>query len=171
MKEVFKDIPKYEGVYQVSDLGKIKSLKREVWNGRAYHVLKQKILKPTFDKNGYCQVNLYKNLKSRTFKIHQLVAIVFLNHKPNKHNLVVDHKNNIIIDNQVDNLQLITQRENLSKDKKGYTSKYIGVSWFKRDKKWVSSIRVNGKSKYLGLFDSDIEASEAYQEELLKISN
>lgn len=68
MNEIFKDVPGYEGLYQVSNLGRVKSL----------HYQKEKILKPSEQKWGYLNVHLCKNGKRRTFKIHRLVAESFL---------------------------------------------------------------------------------------------
>jgi len=102
--------------------------------------------------------------------IHKLVAMVFLSYKPNGFKIVVDHINSDKSDNKASNLQIITQRENCSKDKKGYSSKYIGVSRHKKANKWVSKIRISGKSKYLGLFNSEKVAAAVYQYEL-KIIN
>jgi len=116
--EIFKDIPGYEGIYQVSDLGRVKSLKFN----------KEKILKPGVNNHGYYTVVLCKG-KRKTINVHQLVAMAFLNHEPCGYNgLIVDHKDNNPLNNRLSNLQLISQRENTSKDKKG-SSKYTGVSW------------------------------------------
>lgn len=156
--EIFKDIPSYEGMYQVSNLGRVKSLKL---NG-------EKILKPVIGRNGYLQVKLCNKEKQKNVKIHQLAAMAFLNHTPCGHKIVVDHKNNDKQDNRLSNLQLISQRENASKDKKG-SSKFTGVYWKKEDNKWSSQIIINGKKKYLGLFNSEVEASEYYQAALKSI--
>ena len=155
-KEVFKDVIGFEGVYQVSNLGNIKSLKFG----------KEKILKGRIHSNGYRAINLCKNSKTYTKKVHQLVAMSFFNHEPNGMSLVVDHVNNIKTDNRVENLQIITSRQNSSKDRKNKTSKYTGVWWHKPLNKWLSQIRINGKSKHLGYFDDEYEASKAYQTEL-----
>jgi hypothetical protein len=94
--------------------------------------------------------------------------MAFLNHTPNgSSSLVVDHINNIKTDNRLSNLQLVTIRYNLSKDKTG-TSKYTGVSWHSRDKNWQASIRINGKKAYLGSFQDESEAALAYQNALEK---
>ena len=119
MKEIWKDIESYEGLYQVSSLGRVKSLKYN----------KQRILKTPSDAYGYSVCNLSLNGKQKIFKVHKLVAIAFLNHTPNGHNMVVDHINNLKIDNRLENLQLTSQRENTSKDKKKGSSKYVGVYW------------------------------------------
>ena len=170
MKEIFKDIPKYEGIYQVSNLGRIKSLERNVkYLKGGLKVVKEKILKTGDNGNGYLITRLSLNGKAKTFHVHQLVAAAFLNHTPNGHAIVIDHIDTNKSNNELSNLQLITQRENLSKDKKGGASKYTGAHWFKNIKKWGSSIRINGKLKHLGCFKCELEASAAYQSKLKEI--
>ena len=158
--EEWRAIKGYEGLYEVSNLGNVKSLARKDSLGRQ---VKEKILKTPADSYGYYQCGLYLEGKVRKFFIHNLVAITFLGHKPNGNNIVVDHINNVKTDNRLENLQLISHRENLSKDKKGYSSKYIGVTWHKSANKWVSHIGIDGRLKYLGLFINELEASRAYQ--------
>ena len=169
MKEIFKDIPNYEGVYQVSNLGRVKSLNRVILrrDGKNY-TAKEKILKSGVGGNGYLIVNLSCEGKFKTKSVHQLVAIVFLNHTPCGHKIVVDHINCDEQDNRLENLQLISQRENTSKDKKG-SSKYTGVNWHKASNKWRSLISINGKLKHLGCFKCELEASAAYQSKLKEI--
>lgn len=159
--EIWKDVPDYNGMYQVSNFGNVKSLKF----GR------ERILKYNIEAYGYHYVVLCKNNKTKNFKIHHLIAITFLNHILNgKNNIVVDHINNIRSDNRLDNLQIITQRENVSKDIKNKTSKYTGVCWNKRNSKWISTITINDKLKYLGTFIDEYDAHLAYQKELKIIS-
>ena len=163
-KEIWKDVPNYEGYYQVSNHGRVKSTSRFVKNkyeGLTYW--KERILKPSLS-SGYYVVKLSKERK-KVIKVHQLVAMAFLNHKPCGMMLVVDHINNIKTDNRLENLQVITTRENSSKDKNG-TSKYTGVCWSKRCDKWESNIFINGKQIFLGLFESEKEASTTYQNKL-----
>lgn len=157
MKEIFKDIPNYEGYYQVSNLGRVKSLN---FNGTK----KERNLKGTLSC-GYLTVGLCKGGIRKTYKISQLVAIVFLDHKPDGFKIIVDHINNIRTDDRLENLQLITTRENTSKDQEG-KSKYTGVCWHKQHKKWKADIRINGAKKWLGYFDDEKEASKAYQKAL-----
>ena len=159
MEEIYKDIPNYEGHYQVSNLGNVKSVKLK----------KEKILKCSYTKTGYGFVNLCLNNKVTLRQVHQLMAMAFLNHKPCGHNLVVDHIDNNPSNNKLENLQIITHRKNTSKDKKGYSSKYIGVSWHKPTKKWVVMIRIKDKHKNLGYFEDEYEAHLAYQKELKQI--
>lgn len=160
--EIWKVLPSNEN-YLISDLGRVQVLPRLTKSGRKE---KGKILKPCLGSKGYFLVNIAQNKKY----VHQLVAEAFLDHKPCGHKIVVDHINNVSIDNTLVNLQLISQRENLSKDKKGGTSKYVGVHWCKKYKKWRSKIHINEKVKHLGYFNSEKEAAQAYQDELNKLN-
>lgn len=168
LEEIWEDVPNYKGLYQISSFGRARSLPREWVSGRGTRRKHNgKILKQSKNGRGYYHVTLSKEGKVKTKKIHQLVAMAFLGHKPDDH-LVCDHINNDKLNNRVSNLQLITQRENTSKDKIGYTSKYTGVSWSKKLSKWCSNIRINGQCIHLGYFDNEEEAGEMYQ---LALSN
>ena len=93
--------------------------------------------------------------------------MAFLNHKPNGHNLVVDHINNDKLDNRLENLQIITHRENICKDRIG-TSKYAGVSYCKINKKWRARIQINKISYFLGYFTNEKDATIVYENRYLK---
>ena len=103
MEEQWKDIQGYEGLYQVSNLGKVKSL-------NYLHTGKEQILKPG-KNNGYLAVVLCKNGKVKTFKIHRLVATTFISNPLNKP--CVNHIDCNPQNNNVDNLEWVTQRENI----------------------------------------------------------
>lgn len=152
--ETYNDIPDYEGHYQVSDKGNIKSLKQN----------KETVLKPSIDKKGYYKVSLYKEGESRKVYIHRLVIRAFKGEIPKGKNLVVDHIDNDKTNNELDNLQVISNRENLSKDKWRYnpSSLYTGVCYSSRKKKWESSISVNGVSFHLGYFNNEVNAALEY---------
>jgi hypothetical protein len=174
MQEIFKDIPGYEGLYQVSNFGNVKGLKRSVKRGNFDLKIKETLLKNRNDKDGYQIVNLSIENSKKTFRVHRLVMFVFkgfsLSYKSQLDtSLVIDHIDNDKKNNHLDNLQVISQRENTTKDKINGTSKYVGVTWNKKDKRWKSCIRINGKQKYLGYFTDELKASEAYQKELKKL--
>lgn len=165
MKEIWKDVPGYEGLYEVSNLGNVKGLNRTVNHPYSGHItLKERILKLGIGSCGY-KIAVLCNGNKKTFNAASLVAMAFLGHKPDRYKIVVDHVNAVRTDDRLENLQLITQRENASKDRKG-NSKYTGVCWHSRDKIWQTNIRINGKLKYLGRFKTELEASKAYQNEL-----
>lgn len=171
MKEIWKDIPNYEGLYQISNLGRVKSLKREAIQKSTGHVrvVNEKILKNTLSRNGYYSISLSKNGIKKLIHIHKLLAICFLNHDTNS-GLFVDHINNKRTDNRLENLQLITPRKNSTKDRVGKTSKFIGVDYDKNQKKWRSRIDVNGKSIFLGRFNKEKDAYNAYIKKLDEIN-
>jgi hypothetical protein len=157
-KEIWKDIPEYEGIYQISNLGNIKSLKFG----------KEKILKPYLIGNKrrlYLGVRLRSEKKIKLFKVHQLVAMAFLHHFPCCYKIVIDHKNNNQFDNRLSNLHIITNRENRIKDidKSKTSSKYIGVNFDNKRKKWIAYITFNGIKKHLGRFETEYEAHLEYQ--------
>ena len=164
--EEFKDIPNYEGLYRVSNLGRVKTLARESFTGRR---LSEKIMKAQTDTSGYFQLTLNKDGKKKTRKVHQLVAEAFLNHTPCGMKLVVNHINFIRQDNRAENLEIDTSRNNTNKKHLKSSSKYVGVSWDKQIKKWRAQIQINGKSKHLGYFACELKAAYAYQTELNKL--
>jgi len=170
-KEIWKDIPNYKGYYQVSNLGNVKSLKRVVYksNGRTYTV-KERILKANIDTTGYLVVQLSKDWKAKTFQVHKLVAMAFLGHKRCGYERVVHHIDNNSKNNRLDNLEVVTQRENSHTHHVG-TSKYKGVSWYRKTNKWESKILYNGKRRHLGYFEKEIDAHNAYQNALNNIIN
>jgi hypothetical protein len=153
-------IPGYED-YKVSDQGRVKSLKFG----------KEKILEPILNKE-YLKVNLFKNCKKKNYTVHNLVAITFLDHIPNRMEGVIDHINGIKTDNSLKNLRIVSQRENTTFGwlKKETSSKYPGVCMRKNSKKWRSCIYINGKQKHLGYFDTEELASRAYQDKLKELN-
>lgn len=169
--EVWKDIKGYEGLYQVSNKGRVKSLKRKVPRGNYFYSVNEKLLKDAPNTGGYLAVSLWKNNKGKTFSIHSLVAIAFLNHKPKGYELVIDHIDENKKNNNLSNLRLVTNRFNTTRNKNNHSSKYIGVHWHKSYKKWQSLIIINGKREYLGRYDNEYDAHLAYQKALSLIEN
>lgn len=162
--EEWKDVVGYETVYSISDLGRLKSLSRTILNNNKYpFVKKEKILKQSIDNHGYCIVGLYINNNRKTRTVHQMVAVAFLNHIICGVNLVVNHKNFIKTDNRKLNFEIVTSRENSNKKHLKSASKYVGVSWCNSSKKWRSRIGIKNYRKHLGLFETELQAHEAYQ--------
>jgi len=169
-KEIWKPVKNYEGIYEVSNLGRVKSLSRIILRRGKYPFLSnERILKPGISSNAYLTVFLSFNTVQKSHLIHQLVAEAFLNHKPNGHKLVCNHIDFNRLNNHVDNLEIVTNRVNTNQKHLKSSSQYIGVNWDKKAKKWRASIKINCKTKFLGLFKSELEASKAYQNELKKI--
>lgn len=102
--ERWKDIPGYEGMYQVSTIGNVKSLDRFITTKAGYEILfKGKILKHNTDKDGYKTVTLFKDKKPKTMKVHRLVAYAFINNVENKP--MINHKDEDKTNNKVENLE------------------------------------------------------------------
>lgn len=162
MTEIFKFAKGFDD-YMISNFGRVKSLKRN----------KQSILRPGKLPSGHLYVNLSEYGKKYIKYVHILVAEKFLNHNTCEHRLVVDHIDNDPSNNHVNNLQLISQRENTSKDRfrQNYSSKYVGVSWNKLAKKWKVKIYNNGKQEHLGFFKNEYNAHLAYQKRLKELNN
>lgn len=110
MEEIWKDIEGWEGLYQVSNLGRVKSLPRITQFGNRIKHTGELILSTPIGKRGYKVVVLYKNNKQYTFTLHRLIAKSFI---PNPTNLpCIDHINTIRTDNRIDNLRWVSHRQN-----------------------------------------------------------
>lgn len=108
-KEIWVNIPNYDG-YQVSNLGRLKSLEKKIWNGHQYIIRKEKILKGRINTKGYIKYALYQNKKPKNLSIHRLVAEAFI---PNPDNLPqINHIDGNKQNNCVDNLEWCTNGEN-----------------------------------------------------------
>lgn len=110
MIEVFKDIPGFEGMYQASNFGRIKGLKRSVKHHRGgMKILPEKILN-CVRSHEYLVVRICINGKAKNFPIHRLVGFAFIENKENKPE--INHINGIKTDNRVENLEWVTKSEN-----------------------------------------------------------
>jgi hypothetical protein len=130
--EIWKDIPGYEGLYMASNFGNVASLKK------GFNVLKQG------QNQRYKHVSLWRDKKQKCVDVHQIIAITFLNHKPNKQTMVIDHIDNDSHNNRLENLQIIDQRTNSNKEKALPCSGIRGVYWSKLVNKWQARMRVCG---------------------------
>lgn len=110
MTEIFKDIPNYEGLYQVSNLGNVKSLPKGDGNGNRTRLLKQEII--SANHTSYRRVTLSKEGKVKRFQVHRLVALVFLSNPEDKPH--VNHIDNDGSNNIVTNLEWCTAQENMA---------------------------------------------------------
>lgn len=160
--EIWKPVKDYEGLYEVSNLGRVKSLSRIGFKKEKEFKIKEKILKPIdLGKYGYKQVNLCKNNIKTKLLIHRLVAEAFLERK--EYQSQVNHKNKITSDNIAENLEWVSSRENHCHKRidNNCSSKYIGVRYIKNSKNWRSQIDFNGKKIHIGMFYTELEAYQA----------
>jgi len=107
--EIWEDIDGYEGLYQISNLGRIKSLPRTI----TYTVkmeTKELIMKPSVSSSGYCGVNLKGIGKVKRLNVHRILAKTFINNKNKKK--CVNHKDGNRLNNNLSNLEWVTHSEN-----------------------------------------------------------
>lgn len=173
MKEIWKDIQGYEGLYQISNLGRVKSLTRYVDRGNQKLLINEKIKNLGKDGGGYANVCLYRNNIGKRLIVHTLVWDAFGDEPRNGRLLQVDHIDNNKLNNRIDNLQLLTNRQNTTKmaKTKPKTSRFVGVRADQRGKniRWTAQIATKRKAIYLGVFDCESLAGLAYQKALISI--
>ena len=160
IQEIWRDIPNYEGYYQVSNLGRIKSLQTGSGSGRRKSV--DGILSPTIKSNGYFSVMLYKDTISKRFHVHRLVGICFLGNSI----LQINHKDKNKLNNNVSNLEFVSNRFNTNHrfNNTNKSSSFRGIT--KRRNSFIARILVDRKRIYLGSFKNEKDASDAYENAL-----
>lgn len=171
MQEVWKDIAGYEGHYQVSNIGRIKSLSRRIdYMGRTRYT-KEIMLTLRLSVFGYLRTALYKNDKATHCSVHLLVWDAFGSGQRDYRRIQVDHINNDKLDNRIENLQLLSARANTTKAilaKGTKRCKPIGIVY--RRNRYEAAIIICGKRYHLGIFRTEIEASAAYQNKLKEVA-
>ena len=140
----------FEGFYEIHLVGPDNT--PAVWS-----YISNRYIRLRVDRHGYHCVDLWKNKVRKTHKIHRLVAMHFINN-PNDYP-AVDHIDGNRQNNQLQNLRWVTNQQNQHN-----RTKAKGYTWHKRDKKWQSYIRVDGKLIHGGLFDNEDEARARYLE-------
>ena len=146
--EVWKEIKGYEGKYQISSFGRVKSVKRfaNIKCG-SKRPIRERILKQDSDLLGYKRVSLSLNCKQKWHSVHRLVAIHFIINPGNKPE--VNHKDKNTSNNLIENLEWVTKRENMVHRKYG-SNKHYGISYIKSMQSYQVSIFFKGKKHYLG---------------------
>ena len=151
---LWKDIVGYEGLYMVSDDGRIFS-----W--RSSSIMKP-VLRSSSKYQTYYRNGLTKDDKETKYAIHRLVAEAFLPNPENKS--LVDHINGNTLDNRVENLRWATAQENC-RNCALYSNNLLGIKGVgKNGNRYVARCRVNGKMALHKTYDTAEEASEAYRQ-------
>ena len=148
--EEWRAIPGYEGLYEASDIGRVRSLK--------YGKIRYVVI--SYDHNGYKRCTLIKQDGSvKMFKINRLVYMTF---KGNiEDGMQIDHINSIRDDNRISNLRPFSARDNTiaSYDRRRnegtISSKYRGVTYDRRSKKWMVQLLVDGINRHIGSFECE----------------
>ncbi len=131
------------GAYAIVDDNEFEELNRYSWY---------------LSKKGYVATNVRGSLtRQRTVYMHRLVFAAFECDE-------IDHIDGDPLNNQLDNLRIVTHQQNTFNQKKkaGTVSKYKGVTWCKRSQKWLAQIGKNGRNNFLGYFTKEEDAAEAY---------
>lgn len=171
--EIWKPIPGFEGYYEVSDHGRIKSLPRRLrGRGTNKRITRIKILRPRVNGSGYLTFMPCINYATKSITIHSVVMLAFIGPRPD--GMQIDHVDYNKKNNCLSNLRYCTPRQNMesvfkNKLRSKVHSKYMGVCWHKMHKRWISSICINGKLNFLGYFNDEYQAHLAYQNALNKI--
>jgi hypothetical protein len=158
MTEIWKDIVGYEGIYQVSNLGRVKSLQRFVkLKQNLNRIVRERILVP-IKRDGYLVVNLSKNNYHKLYIIHRLVASSFIPNLENKKE--VNHINGVREDNRLENLEWCTRSENQLHAYQIGLQKKINekvVLMYDMNKNFIKEfVSVKDASRKTGLFSSNI---------------
>lgn len=155
MNEEWRDIQGYEGLYQVSNLGRVKSLDREItaisrWGTPQRYIAKGRIRKVSLSTTGYPQVQLSKDGRTDTCQVHRLVAAAFI---ANPNNLPeVNHKNEDKCDNKACNLEWCTRE---------YNAHYLNACTRHARKIWKRVRQITLDGKFVAEYPSVREASKA----------
>jgi hypothetical protein len=164
--EIWKDVVGYEGLYQVSNLGRVKSLERKfVTSDGKKMVKKERVLKPGKDSKGYLHIRFCINDHFPSFKVHRVVAKAFLG--TSKSDMQVNHINGIKSDNRVENLEWVTPKENMDHRATVINQKPRGVR--KHHNKWKAQTSMNGVAHCFGYFETEQEAYKSFYENFIKL--
>ena len=159
--EFWAEIEGYEGLYEVSDLGRVKSFKRNKTEGE--------ILRPVNDGRGYLHVGLFKNRVRKTMTIHRIVGKAFLPNQENKP--TVDHINRDQTDNRACNLRFATHSEQQYNTSSSINAEHYWIAYIpslRRPSKWCLVFRYQNEKKKRKFFKTEKEAQEYFDKNVDK---
>lgn len=160
--DIWKDIPNFEGIYQVSNLGKVRQLPCVYRSSKGILVRRKLTYLEEKELRGYLQTRLI-DIRGRHYLkgTHRWVMMAFHGDS----DLQVDHINGVKDDNRLENLRYVNNSDNINHVKtlnpEKYTSELHGVYLHKG--RWISNFTANGICYHLGMFDTDLDGHEAYK--------
>lgn len=166
MKEIWKDINGYEGLYQVSNLGNVRSIDRVVLSGGRKKPLRGVILKQTIGSHNYNTVVLSVNGNVKTKTVHRLVAIAFIPNNENKPE--VNHKKGDRRDNRACRLEWVTPKENSA-----HAKHVLDAPSYRegaRNIRSIETIQISADGFILNVYESRAEAAKEHNVPVRRIS-
>lgn len=160
--EEWRGVVGHGKLYEISNLGNGRIPKKLSSDGR---MLKAKPKKLTPDKDGYLNFSVYIAGKVKTLKTHREVLKAFVG--PCPEGMECCHLDSVRANNKLTNLKWASKTENQGGDRNkngSYSSKYNGVYWSHQGQKWVSSVWVNPKQRYIGRFTEEVDAAKAFND-------
>jgi hypothetical protein len=154
MTEIWKTIPGYNNMYQISNFGNVKSLNRISMGGRK---LSEKILKHNKHPHGYISICLRKGGKNKFYLAHRLVMLAFVGPS----DLQVNHKNGIKTDNRLENLEYVTCSENQMHAFKNNINQHQGVKHYLSKLTEAEVIEIKNSKKDYATLSSNFGVSKA----------
>ena len=132
-------------------------------NGKLYNKYTRNNNAREGEEVGYKHTNGYiiTQINGKVYRLHRIIYIMFNGHIPQR--TEIDHINRDRSDNRIENLRLVTRQQNT------FNTAAKGCSFHKRSKKWIASIRLDGKLHHLGSFTTEEEAHKAYLEAKKKL--
>lgn len=162
MEEIWKDIAGYEGYYQVSNLGRVKSLNRKIISGKGNRfTVGEMILKQTSDGRGYLNVGLTNQHGRKGFRVHKLVALAFV---PNPNNYKeINHKDEDKTNNRADNIEWCSRLYNCNYGSRNerISKSRIGRTGLQSNCPCVPIVQYDKQMNYIAEYDCIADAERA----------
>ncbi len=170
MKEIWKPIKNYTKLYEVSNLGRIRSIPRKKIQKRPYGdveiTVKGQIIAQYVNIGGYKIVSLRKDKQVKTSYVHRLVVESFIKNKKGNY---VNHKNGIRDDNRLENLEWCDRSYNDAHKYRELYGKKRGITFNSQSKKYIAAIKYRGTSYYIGSYYSKELAYDAFYQKYLEL--
>lgn len=169
-EEIWKPVVGFEGIYEVSTFGRVKSIKRKVRSHTVsgFRTVSERFLKQCLNAYGYYMLGLCGVNKRKNMLVHRLVGYAFLGLTDN---LQIDHIDGVKTNNHIENLRVVTHSGNMRGHRGSYgKSKFRGVSrTLSKTNPWIAVIKSDSRPVYLGLFPTEEAAARAWNEKAIEL--